>query len=167
MQQMVEDQGEIKRRPFLKGAIYMLTSVIGGTLLASVGEYLFGKSEAETSNWADAGEVSELRPGAPQQLFFERTRIDGWKVRNERAAAWVILDNQKQLTAFSPVCTHLGCAYRWQADHKAFVCPCHGSIFSPTGEVLAGPANRPLDRYTVKVEEGRLWLGPVQRPNNA
>jgi len=46
--------------------------------------------------------------------------------------------------ALSSVCTHLGCITRFQPDAKQIACPCHGSRFALDGEVLAGPAPRPL-----------------------
>jgi nitrite reductase/ring-hydroxylating ferredoxin subunit len=56
--------------------------------------------------------------------------------------------------ALSRTCTHLGCAVPWDAETHKFVCPCHGSTFSLTGEVLTSPAPRPLDTYPVRLENG-------------
>jgi cytochrome b6-f complex iron-sulfur subunit len=46
--------------------------------------------------------------------------------------------------ALSAVCTHLGCITRYQPDRSIIACPCHGSQFTLAGEVVAGPAPRPL-----------------------
>jgi len=46
--------------------------------------------------------------------------------------------------ALSSVCTHLGCITRYQPDANQIACPCHGSRFALDGEVIAGPAPRPL-----------------------
>lgn len=157
----------VKRRGFMAGTIYAFASLIGGTFAASIGTYLLGTPQTEDSGWVDAGDISDLQPGAPQQISFSRSREDGWKLQNEKASAWVVVDDSMHITAFSPQCTHLGCAYNWQAGRKAFVCPCHGSLFGANGDVISGPANRALDRYSVKVDAGRLWLGPIQRVRNS
>lgn len=46
--------------------------------------------------------------------------------------------------ALSMVCTHLGCITRFQSDKNIIACPCHGSRFSLDGDVIHGPAPRPL-----------------------
>ncbi|MCL2545253.1 MAG: FAD-dependent oxidoreductase [Clostridia bacterium] len=37
-------------------------------------------------------------------------------------------------------CTHMGCGLRHNPQEKSFDCPCHGSRFSESGEILDGPA---------------------------
>ncbi|HEX9756549.1 MAG TPA: ubiquinol-cytochrome c reductase iron-sulfur subunit [Nitrospiria bacterium] len=67
-------------------------------------------------------------------------------------------DADSEFTVFSGKCPHLGCAYRWKENHKrfgrVFWCPCHLSIYGPDGEVLDGPAPRPLDIMPTKVSPG-------------
>jgi menaquinol-cytochrome c reductase iron-sulfur subunit len=67
-----------------------------------------------------------------------------------------------KVVAYGPQCTHLGCAYHWDEAKNEFICPCHSSIFSIDGKVVAGPAPRPLDRYETKVTGGKLLLGPLR-----
>jgi menaquinol-cytochrome c reductase iron-sulfur subunit len=156
-----QDGLPLKRRRFLLWVIYSLPSVIAATLASSVAAYLFGKPKLATTAWADAGELTPLMETAPHEVSFQHSVSDGWKVRTDKSVAWVVIDERKQVTAFSPLCTHLGCAYHWQAERKAFLCPCHGSVFDIEGNVITGPASRPLDRYAVKIEGSRLWLGPL------
>lgn len=53
-------------------------------------------------------------------------------------------DETGALTLRSAACTHVGCHIRWNSFEKCWDCPCHGSQFSPEGEVLNAPAFSPL-----------------------
>ena len=50
-------------------------------------------------------------------------------------------------------CTHLGCSVPYDPAVGRFVCPCHGSQFTPDGEVLNPPAPRPLDLFALSLNE--------------
>jgi len=58
--------------------------------------------------------------------------------------AAVYRDESGSTTVRSATCTHLGCEVAWNTAERTWDCPCHGSRFKPTGEVLAGPAESPL-----------------------
>jgi len=48
------------------------------------------------------------------------------------------------LTPIPKRCPHLGCALRFNSAERTWDCPCHGSRFGERGELLHGPAQRPL-----------------------
>ena len=50
----------------------------------------------------------------------------------------------------APRCPHLGCALRWNAQERSWDCPCHGSRFTESGELLDAPATKDLDSPKVK-----------------
>ncbi len=54
--------------------------------------------------------------------------------------------------ALSAVCTHLGCITRFLSDEKCIACPCHGSRFDLEGNVIHGPAPRPLPWLEVQAD---------------
>jgi Rieske Fe-S protein len=60
--------------------------------------------------------------------------------------------------AFSAVCTHQGCQVA--VDGTELACPCHGSRFAAaSGEVLQGPAEKPLPEVPVRVDGQDVVLG--------
>ena len=70
-----------------------------------------------------------------------------------REARLAIIREKGEVYALDLVCTHLGCTVA--VTPAGLVCPCHGSRFDRRGQVLEGPAGKPLRRYAVEVgEEG-------------
>ena len=110
----------------------------------------------------EAGDVSKLAVGEPVEMVFRENRVDGWKVASEKENAWVVKLSDQNIVAFGPQCTHLGCAYHWDDGKREFQCPCHSSVFSVDGNVVSGPAPRPLDRYEAKIQNGKLLLGALR-----
>ena len=108
--------------------------------------------------WADVGAVESLKPGVPQGLGLIVSVSDGWQKTTTKKSVWVVKDEAGAITAYSPICPHLGCGYRWEISNRQFRCPCHNSYFSLDGKVLSGPAPRPLDTLPVKIEAGRLLV---------
>ena len=151
------------RRNFFVAAIFGLTGLITAALGVPAAAYLLLPPRTrKDGRWVEAGDISGLQIGTPEEMVFRRTRVDGWKVTSEKATAWVV-KNGSDVVAFAPQCTHLGCAYHWEEQTKEFLCPCHTSTFSLDGQVLSGPAPRPLDRYEVKVDGNKLLVGQIHK----
>ena len=53
-------------------------------------------------------------------------------------------DANGALTLCSATCTHMGCLVGWNEAERTWDCPCHGSRFTPQGNVISGPAESPL-----------------------
>lgn len=71
----------------------------------------------------------------------------GYLVAND----FVLFDRNNKSWALSRKCTHLGCKLTYHEDRDIFECPCHQSQFhAETGEVLRGPATRPLTFFPVE-----------------
>ena len=68
---------------------------------------------------------------------------DGVVRFNKEKKAYVV-GTSAGVYALSAVCTHLGCITRFKSDERVIACPCHGSRFDLEGNVVHGPAPRPL-----------------------
>ena len=73
------------------------------------------------------------------------------------AGAYIIKDKRiavistgAQMQVLDITCTHLGCTLSVTDEHMQ--CPCHGSRFSLTGEVLKGPAGRDLRKLEYEID---------------
>ncbi len=148
------------RRNFFVRATQVLGAALGGALGIPALVYLAkGPNTVAPGGFVDAADLAQLKPREPVEVTFQRIRKDGWKLITEKSTAWVVKLSDSEVVAYSPSCTHLGCAYHWDANKTEFVCPCHTTSFSLDGKVLGGPAPRPLDRYPVKVQDNRLLIG--------
>jgi cytochrome b6-f complex iron-sulfur subunit len=55
-------------------------------------------------------------------------------------------------------CPHLGCVVPWKEDEGNFNCPCHSSLFTTVGEVISGPAPRPMDLFPVEIIADEVFV---------
>ncbi len=133
----------ISRRQFLGWA----WAAVGVALFVQAGGalYQFLKPTVEPGGFGSqvsVGNVKEFKVGSVSTIRGMRgfvSRVDS-----------------KGAVVMSWKCTHMGCTVPWVDAEKRFHCPCHGSIYDATGQVIAGPAPRPLDLYPAQVVNGEL-----------
>jgi glycine/D-amino acid oxidase-like deaminating enzyme/nitrite reductase/ring-hydroxylating ferredoxin subunit len=85
---------------------------------------------------ADGNSLDSLQRGQGKIL-----NLDGKKVAAYR-------DIQGEVTLCSPVCPHLKCIVDWNEAEHTWDCPCHGSRFTATGDVMSGPAQDNLEKIS-------------------
>ena len=122
------DEG-LNRRRFcqLAGASACAVATIGAGVLAT--DYLRPRALFEPPTLFSVGPAGSFAPGS---------------VLTVEASNVFVMRFQDGFRALSAVCTHLGCITRYRPDERIITCPCHGSRFNLDGDVLAGPAPRPL-----------------------
>src|SRR5690625_2783486 len=89
----------------------------------------------------------------------EMTNLDPHLLANDEGAIISIKGERKgvykdetgQLHIVDTTCTHIGCEVGWNSSERTWDCPCHGSRFSYKGEVIEGPAEKPLQKYDYKM----------------
>ena len=129
-----------------RSLLNILWIILGGIALAEFVAVAFAflrprKSKAGGEN-ADsvitAGAVERFRPNSV--TAFVRGRF--YLARLENGG----------FLALSRTCTHLGCTVPWVEKEMKFACPCHGSAFDITGNVIDAPAPRALNIYPITIE---------------
>jgi nitrite reductase/ring-hydroxylating ferredoxin subunit len=111
---------------------------------------------------ATLGAVAAPAPTAGQLVESSKVPVGGGlQVKSSVGELMIVQPRRGQFMSYSISCTHSGCPIT-QVTEKALICtmPCgHGSQFSTsTGEVLVGPASRPLKKYAVVERNGILFL---------
>lgn len=98
----------------------------------------------------------------PNVLFEPPTRFKAGKPEDYAAGSVTLLAKQSVYVvraekgffyALSAVCTHLGCITNYRSADEKIACPCHGSLFDLTGEVLDGPAPKALSRVLIELND--------------
>jgi nitrite reductase/ring-hydroxylating ferredoxin subunit len=135
----------LHRRDFVKTfALFSACSCLGGKQLTS----LFVADVAAQ----DAGGIGIFRISLDNFAALKndfgsvRLRVTGMPTSFSQIIVTRVPDNQ--FFAVTSKCTHEGVMVNaYSANLGAIRCPQHGSLFSPDGEVIQGPAGSALERY--------------------
>lgn len=114
--------------------------------LRSAGRFLHENLENALHFFGD-----RLRPGGdldPSDLKFGEGRV----LQEGAYKLAVYRDNEGDLHAMSPVCTHAGCIVGWNAADRTWDCPCHGGRYDCDGAPLYGPPMQRLRRRPLPKE---------------
>ena len=87
---------------------------------------------------AEGKSLRALKRGQGKILHLEGRKVAAYR------------DENGEVSLCSPVCTHMKCIVGWNEAERTWDCPCHGSRFKPTGEVISGPAEEPLEKIAAK-----------------
>jgi cytochrome b6-f complex iron-sulfur subunit len=151
-EKQADDDSLMPRRSFLNYCLGATSLTFGGLALYAVGRYLF---PPEAFSAEAAGETV--------RLALEDLPVGGAKnVRYKGTASVIIRTDEKVFHALSAVCTHLGCIVKWDSGKKMLVCPCHAATFDVSGNVVSGPAPRPLESYPVQIVQDEVIIGEAR-----
>lgn len=116
------------RKPAAMESLKEFASGVAGAV-KNLAEHVLPTDAAEPG---ELSSVEELAPG------------DGGLLREGTVRLAVYRDPDGTIIRRSAVCTHMGCVVHWNPFEKCWDCPCHGSQFAADGQVLNGPALKPL-----------------------
>ncbi len=153
---MIRDHREkpgLDRRGFLKMA--WGASLFGLFGQAGIALLRFFQPRIEAGAFGSkvvAGQVDEFLPGTVNHI--------------QKGRFYISRLEDGGMLALWQQCTHLGCTVPWREDEGRFHCPCHSSIFDPTGQIVSGPAPRPMDMFPIEIRDKQVVVdtgSPIQR----
>ena len=122
-------------------------------------------SQTEPHHWQDVGPEADFTNHSYTQKVIDLVASVGDSgkgtvyVRKYNKAIDGPKNADLPYVAISNRCMHLGCPVRYVQAAQRFICPCHGGVYGPLGQVIGGPPVRPLDRFYTRVEHGRVFVG--------
>lgn len=132
------------RRKFLGICLGSLGTVLAGGIAYPVLNYLVPPSKK--------GEKVEVKIPASQVPLGQAKMFHF----GEKPA--VVIHTEEGFSAFSLVCSHLGCLVKWDPAKVQFQCPCHGAKFDSKGAVISGPPPTGLEAFQVRVIDGEITV---------
>jgi cytochrome b6-f complex iron-sulfur subunit len=151
----MEWRRDSSRRDFMAWGLWGILGVIGASLAWPVVELATRRTGGgKRLVYYPAVDLAELPESGVKKV--EMT-LRGGSLPDTRV--FIRQEPGGRLTAFSAICTHLGCLVNFNRIKSEFLCPCHGGRYDMDGKVVAGPPPAPLARLPLKVEHGRVMVG--------
>lgn len=164
---------DVPRRGFLTKAAAV---VIGGIvsfvpLLAGLATFLnplrpsvrakLRPTGSDADGYFKVASIDSLSATVPQMFKIIADKKDAWNVYLQEPIGTVYLlkVGSNQVRAFNASCPHANCNVDFRSDKKAYLCPCHNSVFALDGKRdAASPSARDLDSLDFKVENGAVLV---------
>lgn len=148
------------RRTFFRATIGVIIAGISSVLGVVVGGAVLSPSFSgrRGEEWVPAGRVRDLQDGVPVPVAVRVRRQDGYYEAIDQQVVFLIGSPDGSVKALSSTCTHLGCRVSYDAGSKTIKCPCHGGVYTPDGQVIAGPPPRPLPELPARVDGARVLV---------
>lgn len=109
--------------------------------------------------------VSQLTQGAPLQFSYPDAASPCVAVKLGTPAPGGVGPN-RDIVAYSMMCTHMGCPVAFEAETNTFKCGCHFSMFDAEkgGQMIAGQATENLPRIQLSYDEqsGRITATGIE-----
>ena len=158
---MSDANAHVSRRRFCAGACQVASGATLATLFTGCGGGSPTSPSGGGGNVTTLGTVSGRFTTGRVDVTVAGTALasDGGAALVESVAGVYLLarTSANSFTAVEAVCTHEGCTVS-NADGDQYVCPCHGSRYSRSGQVLRGPAVASLRRYTTSFTDGMVTI---------
>ncbi|MFZ0662628.1 MAG: Rieske (2Fe-2S) protein [Acidobacteriaceae bacterium] len=148
---------EVSRRKFLVRLSVTLGSIGAALVAVPSAAFLLGLRKSPRI-WRTVGTLDDFKVGSTVNVSFQDPSPLPWAGVTSRSTAWLRRVGDQEFIAFSNVCTHLGCPVRWLATADLFMCPCHGGVFYADGQVASGPPPKPLNRYSVRINNNNVQI---------
>ena len=163
---MSEDKKQqVSRRQFLNYTLMGVGGFMAAGMLISPVRMAIDPvlKSSDSGDLANVGLSVDDITTDPQRIEWTVDQVDGWYESQVSRSAWVYKDDNDEVVAFSPICTHLGCVVSWEGSEQhpnEYFCPCHDGRYLKDGTNVPGtPPLAPLSVYEQEIKDGMLFLG--------
>jgi len=153
------DDLAVTRRNFLKTASLSIVIITTGLLSVPFISSIINPGKKKiSSSFSKVTNLESIQKNNPVNIPILTSSRDAYLNETVMHNVWIVRKSNGNITAFSPICPHLGCSYNWNSSTEQFKCPCHGSVFNIDGKLLSGPAPRDLDTLPIKIKNDVIYV---------